>query len=488
MAHDINSTTVLVVVLLFTGAAGSVGLCAQTTTPAFLSEQPPRVITNEYIASHFYDRPSAVEFDRAAYGLTGRKLYVSALKGRDNNSGTKAAPFLTIQKAVDVCGPGDTIYVMEGTYYSNEYANVACFMEKHGTARHWIMLRNYPGQNPLISYKGWDAVSVQGSSYIIISGFIIRGQADKISYEYAYKNRKNTFNPPTMGAGVAVMYVWNDYAKRPHHVIVANNIVYNCPGAGIYAVMADYVSFLHNICCYNTKWSPFGTSGISMYQNQAVDDSSDIKMIIAGNVCYANENRIPFAQVNAISDGNGIIIDDLKHTQRWFPFNTPDRYTGKTLVENNICFYNGGRGIHVYQSEFVIVRNNTCYHNALSGEIKGGELNLDNSGSLVVEDNIAVSADKGGDKALLCSGCNNVEPADNLYSGRVDSPGPGRHALKNKDPKFINAVEEPAEADFRLSKDSPAVDYGASGASTDIEGVPRPQGSAYDLGAYEYVP
>jgi hypothetical protein len=49
----------------------------------------------------------------------------------------------------------------------------------------------------------------------------------------------------------------------------------------------------------------------------------------------------------------------------------------------------------VYQSEFVIVRNNTCHHNALSGEIKGGELNLDDSGSLVAEDNIAVSAGKG---------------------------------------------------------------------------------------------
>jgi hypothetical protein len=121
----------------------------------------------------------------------------------------------------------------------------------------------------------------------------------------------------------------------------------------------------------------------------------------------------------------------------------------------------------VYQSEFVIVRNNTCHHNALSGEIKGGELNLDDSGSLVAEDNIAVSAGKGGDKALLCTGCNNVEPAGNLWHGRVDSPGPGRHALKNKDPEFINTGDEPAQADFRLSKHSPAVDYGSSGTRTD---------------------
>jgi len=356
---------------------------------------------------------------------------------------------------VDISAPSDIIYVMKGTYYSNEYANVACFMNKHGTPQHWIMLKNYPGHNPLIIYKGWDAISVQGSSYIIVSGLIIRGQADKISYDYAYENRKSNSNPKIMGSGIAVSYVWNDFSKTSHHIIVANNIVYNCPGHGIYSIRADYIFYLNNITCYNAKWAPFGPSGISMYQNQAVDDSMEIKTVISGNVSYGNENRIPFVHAGAITDGNGIIVDDLKHTQSWEEFTSPDPYIGKTLVENNVCFYNGGRGIHVYESEFVTILNNTCYHNSLTSEIKGGELNLENSGSLVIQTNIAVSSNKGGDKALLISGCKNVEFSDNLFNGRVDSPGPGKKALTNKDPQFINNSTDPVQADFRLQKQSP---------------------------------
>jgi parallel beta-helix repeat protein len=484
--YDINKIiTTFIFILIMT--AVSIGLSAQTTAPAFLSEQPPEIITDEYIESHFYDRPPELEFNSFKYGLNGRKLYVSALKGRDSNPGTESAPFLTIRKAVDICGPGDIIYVMEGTYTSAEYASVADFYNKHGTEDHWIMLRNYPGHNPLLLVKGWNGVSFQRSSFIIVSGFIIRGQADIVTYDYAYKNRNNQ-SPKTVSSGVTVVFSWDDYSKISHHVIVANNIVYNCPGHGIYSIRVDYISILNNITCYNAKWAPFGPSGISVYQNQAVDDSMEIKTIISGNVCYGNENKIPFTHVGVISDGNGIIVDDLKHTQNWEEFNTPDPYIGKTLVENNICFYNGGRGIHVYESEFVIVRNNTCYHNSLSGDIIGGEFSIVDCDSVVVQANIGVSRGDGGDKALLSSGCKDVEFSYNLFKGRVDSPGPGKKALTNKDPKFINTSTDPVQADFHLQKQSPAVDYSHDGAKTDLDNKTRPKGSAYDLGAYEYSP
>ena len=47
-----------------------------------------------------------------------------------------------------------------------------------------------------------------------------------------------------------------------------------------------------------------------------------------------------------------------------------------------------------------------------------------------------------------------------------------------------------ASDDFHLLPDSPAVDTGAAipEVRSDHDGIPRPQGKAYDRGAYEYSP
>ncbi len=56
---------------------------------------------------------------------------------------------------------------------------------------------------------------------------------------------------------------------------------------------------------------------------------------------------------------------------------------------------------------------------------------------------------------------------------------------KNEDPRFVN----PQASDFRLGDTSSAIDAGTSDASSvvnsDYLGVSRPQGSEFDIGAYE---
>jgi len=55
----------------------------------------------------------------------------------------------------------------------------------------------------------------------------------------------------------------------------------------------------------------------------------------------------------------------------------------------------------------------------------------------------------------------------------------------NTDAKLIN----PSFRDFHLQSSSPAINAGLafSEVTTDYDGVSRPQGSAYDIGAYEYT-
>jgi hypothetical protein len=79
----------------------------------------------------------------------------------------------------------------------------------------------------------------------------------------------------------------------------------------------------------------------------------------------------------------------------------------------------------------------------------------------------------------------------NLWFGAGNGPAETQGNI-NADPQFVNL----AGFDFHLRGTSPARDAGAavvpsnpfvfgSGRATDKDGVPRPQGKAFDLGAYE---
>ena len=57
---------------------------------------------------------------------------------------------------------------------------------------------------------------------------------------------------------------------------------------------------------------------------------------------------------------------------------------------------------------------------------------------------------------------------------------------------FVNASIDPTVENFHLTSVSPAIDNGANTLSpqsqlTDFDGVVRPQGAGYDIGAYEYT-
>lgn len=57
--------------------------------------------------------------------------------------------------------------------------------------------------------------------------------------------------------------------------------------------------------------------------------------------------------------------------------------------------------------------------------------------------------------------------------------------IVNQDPLFINVVNY----DFHLTPTSPAINNGTviSGFNYDKDGISRPQGCCWDIGAYEYV-
>ena len=148
---------------------------------------------------------------------------------------------------------------------------------------------------------------------------------------------------------------------------------------------------------------------------------------------------------------------------------------GTNLVYNNVV-YNTKIGIGTYWGEANKIYNNLLYNNSEVG------IRTNAKNSLIANNTIYNTSGPG----IWVSNSGNTFKNNILYLNNLqnDSTNTLSNNLIGIDPKFANA----AAGDFRLQAGSPALDAGTtiSEVTTDRNGVARPKGSAYDIGAYEY--
>jgi parallel beta-helix repeat protein len=295
-----------------------------------------------------------------------RVLYVSGTGSDLNNGKTIQRPFRTLQKAADNVLPGDTVWVMDGVYTTPGPASTVLFITRSGTPNFWIRFKAYPGHKPIIRVEqNWGGITLAGARYVDIDGFEVEGNRKNITISYARRQGENLNNPATSGNGISIT---NQLERIPHHIIIRNCHVHDCCGGGIATENADYIRIEYNLVHNNAYFSPYSQSGISMYLNANSDDFTGTKMIVRHNVCFENRNYVPSFYSGTtlanriIADGNGIIIDDTRNVQN--DIHTQP-YLGKTLVDGNVVYDNGGRGILVYLSDNVLISNNQSRNNSL---------------------------------------------------------------------------------------------------------------------------
>ena len=408
---------------------------------------------------------------------TIRTYYVSAgATGNDSNDGlSPSSPFKTIQKAADLTNPGDTVFIMNGVYKNTHaYGNVVS-ITRSGTSNALITYKAYPGDSPQLQSNGWNGISItNGASYIEINGLELIGNNSNITLDYALSQKDNPYNPQTNGNGIIIDGRNNNH---PHHISIINNKIHDFGGGGIAAIQSDYLTIDRNEVYNNAWYSVYANSGISTWQNWQFDNSQGYKMIITNNKVYNNRQYIPWIATGTITDGNGIIIDDSRNTQNG---STLGAYSGRTLVENNITFQNGGSGIHSYSSDHVDIVNNTAYLNSQSPEINYGQIFANSSSDVNILNNIlyAISGKQINDNYNNT----NVTYNYNLYANSNIIPVKGANDIV-ADPQFVNA----SIGDFRLQSTSPAIDNGFLWTilTNDFAGNTRSSGAGYDIGAFE---
>ncbi len=225
------------------------------------------------------------------------------------------------------------------------------------------------------------------SSFLIFDGFELDGGGVK---EYAFSSDPSV-DPHS--AGHAEKDPGTAGGSVGHHIGVFNMHIHDVGGGGVSLNSNDYFTIWNNVVHDTSRTSAYQESGISVWQPHAIydykpegpydDEKFHIKIL--NNIAY--HNYISEAVKEDHTDGNGIILDAWKHDQSP-PF---DVYPYEGLVQGNLAYGNGGRGIQVVYSRNVTVANNTAFGNnwdRLSSLYPRGEINVFLSDNVLVINNL----------------------------------------------------------------------------------------------------
>jgi hypothetical protein len=261
---------------------------------------------------------------------TGAVFYV-APGGSNANPGTLAAPWQTIQKALNTLQPGQKAYVRAGTYLE------ALSMSRAGTAAAPITIEAYPGERPVIDAE-WvrrPLVIQSSGAYFRIKGFVLDrdcctsgGHIDVYGHhiEIAGNEMRN-------GRGKGV---YTDEGSRSVHII-ANWIHHNVTAGGqqdhgIYLQGEDH--FVANNVIHD---HPDGF-GIQIYDfgsghvvvNNTVTNNGHSGIVVGGS-----------GGVSRVWIRNNVLANNARYGVQ----HDSSCPLADVFVENNVIFGNGSGGV-----------------------------------------------------------------------------------------------------------------------------------------------
>jgi hypothetical protein len=345
-------------------------------------------------------------------------------KGSDQNPGTPAAPFRTIQRGAELARAGDTVIVRPGVYTGGERI---VSVDQSGSPGAWITFRSERKWGAVID--GRDGTSVEAwyfgpaVGFVRVEGFEIRDLHD---------------------------HGFDFYGGGVHDVVIAGNHVHrigrNCNDTSNGHTGASLGAGSHRVIFDGNVWHDIG------------------------RLAPGERGCVPKTEYYQNHD-HGIYVADADDV----------------IIRNNV-FYNFGRGwpIHRYFSRGSVVHRLVVVNNTFSGAnpYRPGQIIVASpTDELRIENNIFHAPQTAAlffDTSGLSRGVvrNNLSFPGETRVGRAR----GVEFERNRE-----GVDPRLTDDLRLGPGSPALDAGLSlsDVTHDADGVARPRGKGYDLGAYE---
>jgi parallel beta-helix repeat protein len=369
----------------------------------------------------------------AAAQASGGVNYFVSPSGSDSNPCTQSSPCATPDYAVNnKAAAGDTVEVAAGTY---DYGNWAAVFTKSGTAGNYITVSCATRGACKIQSSttgNTDVVEID-SNYFTFDGFEVT------DYSAAGNN---------LGIDIIGVYV-NVTRNKVHHIEVDCS---DMGGAGITTNnnSAHDITIDSNLI-YDIGWPDGGSPKCPVSTVQA---DGIITETIGANMVYTNNI------IYHVSGGWGMGLGG-RSGQNAAPI----------TVSNNLVFENSNGGIIITNgADYSTVTNNIVLNNGVVAA-QCGIHTIWAADNHILEANNDVYGNAGGDY------CSNGQP---IQQNNISvNPASGN--------TFVNWKAD-GSGDYHQKAGSPTINNGTSSTGAppvDFDGKPRPQGAAYDIGAYE---
>ena len=441
----------------------------------------------------------------SAVGLSAgpTTYYVNASSGNDSNSGLcqttagSCGPLKTIQKGADLSVAGDTVLVAPGTYAEK------VTIRRSGASSSPITFRAVGSDVNTYGFL------INGYGYITIDGFNVSmpksstwdvwGKGSGIAL-FSANNCvvKNNRISHTLREGISL-----DSAASNNNSILDNVIEYAGGYAGIIVggnnnlIEGNDISHTIQHPLYPTLSAVGGpdADGIKFSGSGHIFRRNyihDITFNDTGNVSpHTDGFQAAGNAQNIIFDGNIISLLNpgaSSYTQGIY-FDDHPNYANIN-IRNNIIQVCQPINLDTVDSSAIennFIRSANCPSSRCNGRVCDG-IQLTNSPNTKIRNNLFYSLrsylnvlDNVSKTGLLVAS-NGFYDAANSLAGGV---GYGSNPI-NADPKLVNSSL--SAFDYRLTSTSPMIDKGMTlTVAFDQAGEARPQGSGYDIGAYEYV-
>jgi hypothetical protein len=389
---------------------------------------------------------------------SAEEIYYVSPTGSDGNSGSQKNPWANVEYAARKSKPGDTIFVRGGTYQEGE----VWLRRVHGhcgAQGKLLTIKAYPNEIPV--FVNSKRPFIIECDYIRIEGLHFKNGKSIGVQGNTVQIVNNTFT----GSG----YGWAPVnADGTNFVLEGNKCDINGNTVGTQG-HCYYIGQGSNITIRNNMAKGMSGYGIHVFDQRRSGDPSGFERLIKNVIIDGNV-------VSHSAQRSGIILAAYDHAR-----------IENVIIRNNVLFDNAQSGIDIPG----IVSNVKLYNNTLFGngedalsiygttrdvtnvEIKNNIFDLTHSKR---SNAYHVSNEKGNTSLVL---------QNNLYwpkSLRLEKLSDSSAVIG--DPHFVN----PAEENFHLLPGSAAIDKGIplSDASLDKDGIERPHGAAFDLGAFEF--